>query len=192
MVNKDMTEQESLRVITDMINRARRENIGRFNFLTVYGALAFVLSLVARFVELGPWMWAWMAVPVVSLAVPFVLYRMWTWRGMFFSRILRNGFLLFAFMGLVAAYYSLKGNMNLTIVMMVAPPACAMLLLCGLLRSSGLLVIGGWGIVIIVNAVFSDRPFFFGIGQNSSLYYNFFYLFCVLEGLSIDRERKTE
>lgn len=58
MVNKDMTEQESLRVITDMINRARRENIGRFNFLTVYGVLAFVLSLVARFVELGPWMWA--------------------------------------------------------------------------------------------------------------------------------------
>lgn len=114
-----------------------------------------------------------MAVPVVSLAVPFVLYRMWTWRGMFFSRILRNGFLLFAFMGLVAAYYSLKGNMNLTIVMMVAPPACAMLLLCGLLRSSGLLVIGGWGIVIIVNAVFSDRPFFSGIGLHSSLYYMF-------------------
>ena len=67
-----------------------------------------------------------------------------------------------------------------------------MLLLCGLLRSSGLLVIGGWGIVIIVNAVFSDRPFFSGIGLHSSLYYMFFYLFCVLEGLSIDRERKTE
>lgn len=117
MENKNMTEQESLRVITDMINRARKENIGRFNFLTVYGVLAFVMSLVAKFVEPGPWMWAWMAVPVVSLAVPFVLYRMWTWRGMFFSRILRNGFLLFAFMGLVAAYYSLKGNMNLTIVM---------------------------------------------------------------------------
>ena len=81
MENKNMTEQESLRVITDMINRARKENIGRFNFLTVYGVLAFVMSLVAKFVEPGPWMWAWMAVPVVSLAVPFVLYRMWTWRG---------------------------------------------------------------------------------------------------------------
>ena len=34
MENKNMTEQESLRVITDMINRARKENIGRFNFNT--------------------------------------------------------------------------------------------------------------------------------------------------------------
>lgn len=192
MENKNMTEQESLRVITDMINRARKEKIGRYNFLTVYGALAFVLSLVAKFVEPGPWMWAWMAVPVVSLAVPFVLYRMWTWRGMFFSRILRNGFLLFALMGLFAACASLTSNMNLTLLMMVAPPACAMLLLCGLLRSSELLVIGGWGIVIVMNNVFADKSFFSGIGLHSSLYYIFFYLFCVLEGLSIDRERKTE
>ncbi len=37
MDNNKITEQESLRIISAMISRARKEELGKWNFVSIYG-----------------------------------------------------------------------------------------------------------------------------------------------------------
>ena len=45
MENENLNERESLRLISDMIERAKRTEIGRLNFVTLYGILGLAVYI---------------------------------------------------------------------------------------------------------------------------------------------------
>ena len=75
MDNNKITEQESLRIISEMINRARKEELGKWNFVSIYGIAGALLCLVAKIAGNGPWMWAWTAVPLLAWGLPWLFVR---------------------------------------------------------------------------------------------------------------------
>ena len=48
MENEKLNEYESLELITKMIERAKRTEIGRLNFVTLYGILGLAVYINAR------------------------------------------------------------------------------------------------------------------------------------------------
>lgn len=46
MENEKLNERESLELITNTIERARKSEIGRLNFITLYGVLGLVIYTV--------------------------------------------------------------------------------------------------------------------------------------------------
>ena len=62
MENEKLTERESLELITRMIERARKTEIGRLNFVTLYGALGLVMYTLSLIWPVAPFLLLWMVI----------------------------------------------------------------------------------------------------------------------------------
>jgi len=171
-----------------MISEARKKDLGKVNFISLYGTLGFVLALISKFVPSGRWQWAWLAVPVLSYAVPFVRQRMWQWDVTVFGRIVKRGFFWMMLMGAGAAAYMNVYRADLLIAMMTVPLGCSMFLLCGLLRRPTFLIVGFWTVFIAISRSAVNNDFFSGMGSHSSLFYVVMFFVSALLGYFVDSD----
>ena len=100
MENENLNERESLRLISDMIERAKRTEIGRLNFVLLYGILGLVMYTLSLIWTDAPFQLWWIAVPVLSYGVPFVYHKMWRNQMTVTGRVVKYGWGLFALVGI--------------------------------------------------------------------------------------------
>lgn len=187
-----LSRQESLRLITEIVNNAAVSDIGRFNFFTIYGALGFVLSIVGHVQPAGLWCWLWLPVPLLSYALPYLVYRRrWKTRSVF-GHITKKGFLWFAIVGVLIAWYANERNVDLLVPFMSVPLGCAMIMLSGLRHDDGMLTSAICLIGVALLAAFTDKTYFYGMGTGSTLLYVLFYGVCMMEGFSLGKRVKRD
>lgn len=187
MDNNKITEQESLRIISAMISRARKEELGKWNFVSIYGIAGALLCLVAKVAGNGPWMWAWTAVPLLAWGLPWLFVRSRRRSATLFSSIAGKSFFWLMVMGELFAVSSMQRNPDIIINLMMVPLGCAMFMLTGLLRMRSLLTMGFWSVLLAVWRFFTlDERFFSGMGFHSSLFYLMFFAVCAATGYGID------
>lgn len=187
MDNNKITEQESLRIISEMINRARKEELGKWNFVSIYGIAGALLCLVAKMAGNGPWMWVWTVVPLLAWGLPWLFVRRRRRSATLFSSIAGKSFFWLMVMGELLAVSSMQRNPDIIINLMMVPLGCAMFMLTGLLRMRSLLTMGFWSVLLAVWRFFTlDERFFSGMGFHSSLFYLAFFAVCAATGYGID------
>ena len=155
MEDKKLTEQESLELIAKTIERARKTEIGRLNFLTLYGALGLVVTILTWVWPKARLEWLWMAVSVISYGVPFVYHKMWKKPMTVTGRIVKKGWGNFAFMGVFAAFCAAFFKPEVTTGVMVMVGSCAVFLLSGLFKRTSIMGCAftglGVGIIFVTN-----------------------------------------
>ena len=155
MEDKKLTEQESLELIAKTIERARKTEIGRLNFLTLYGALSLVVAILTWIMPNAGFEWLWMAVPLLSYGVPFVYHKMWEKPMTITGRIVKKGWGNFAYVGVIAAFCAVSYKPEMATAIMSIVGSCAIFLISGLFKKASILwcaFIGlGYSILSIAN-----------------------------------------
>ncbi len=181
MENEKLNEYESLELITKMIERAKRTEIGRLNFVTLYGILGLVmytLSLIWTDATFQLW---WIAVPVLSYGVPFVYHKMWRNQMTVTGRVVKYGWGLFAFVGIIVPLMGYWDASTFVPSLMVIVGSCALFMLGGIYKQKAILIAGYFGLVYGVMFITSNGDKY---SANHFLSYIFF-AYCVYIGLSL-------
>lgn len=182
MENKKLNERESLELISNTIERARKSEIGRLNFITLYGVLGLVVYTVTLILPDDGYKMLWMFVPAVSYLVPFFYHKMWQTPTTVTGRVVKSCWSWMAFLGTLTPFCCIL-NVNMTSSFMVIVLSGAVFMLCGIYKHKTIL----WcGIVGMFSALFN-------IGFNDEVNYAYifwhyvFFAYSVYIGLMIDR-----
>ena len=153
-----------------MIERAKRTEIGRLNFVTLYGILGLVMyTLSLIWIDATFQLW-WMAVPVLSYGVPFVYHKMWRNQMTVTGRVVKYGWGLFAWDA--SAFVP---------PLMVIVGSCALFMLGGIYKQKAILIAGYFGLVSGVMFITTNG----GKYTNANLFSYVFFAYCVYIGLSL-------
>lgn len=181
MENEKLNEYESLELITKMIECAKRTEIGRLNFVTLYGILGLVmytLSLIWTDATFQLW---WMAVPVLSYGVPFVYHKMWRNQMTVTGRVVKYGWGLFALVGIFVSIMGYWDASAFVPPLMVIVGSCALFMLGGIYKQKAILIAGYFGLVSGVMFITTNG----GKYTNANLFSYVFFAYCVYIGLSL-------
>ena len=185
MENEKLNERESLRLISDMIERSRKAEISRLNFVTLYGVMGLVLT-VLEWIGTPEWVKGlWIVVPVVAYGVPYVHEKMWRKPMTIVGRIVRQGWKYFAWLAIISAVYGVFDAPRLILALMVLPLSCALFMLSGMFKDKSVLVMAFWGMVWSV-MTFADTA-----AMRSSRIFCFclFFAVCILCGFDIAKKK---
>lgn len=79
MVERKLTEKESLEVITSMIARTKQRYIGDGNILLMWGylvtAITILVWIMLAITRQEAWNWLWFAIPVIGIPATIVMGR---------------------------------------------------------------------------------------------------------------------
>lgn len=181
MENEKLNEYESLELITKMIERAKRTEIGRLNFVTLYGILGLVMyTLSLIWIDATFQLW-WMAVPVLSYGVPFVYHKMWRNQMTVTGRVVKYGWGLFALVGIFVPIMGYWDASAFVPPLMVIVGSCALFMLGGIYKQKAILIAGYFGLVSGVMFITTNG----GKYTNANLFSYVFFAYCVYIGLSL-------
>lgn len=185
MEDKKLSEYESLELISNTIERARKSEIGRLNFITLYGVMGLVLTVLEWIGTPGWVKGLWIVVPVVAYGVPYVHEKMWRKPKTIMSRIVRQGWKYFALLALISAIYGVFDAPRLMLALMALPLSCALFMFSGMLKDKSVLVMAFWGMVWSV-MTFADTA-----AMRSSRIFCFclFFAVCITCGFDIARKK---
>lgn len=181
MENGKLNEYESLELITKMMERARRTEIGRLNFVTLYGILGVVmytLSLIWTDAAFRLW---WIAVPALSYGVPFVYHKMWRNQMTVTGRVVKYGWGLFALVGIIVPIMGYRDVPLFVPPLMVIVGSCALFMLGGIYKQKAILIAGYFGLASGVVFIATNG----GKYTNANLFSYVFFVYCVYIGLSL-------
>lgn len=181
MENGKLNEYESLELITKIMERARRTEIGRLNFVTLYGILGLVmytLSLIWTDAAFRLW---WIAVPALSYGLPFVYHKMWRNQMTVTGRVVKYGWGLFALVGIIVPIMGYRDVPLFVPPLMVIAGSCALFMLGGIYKQKAILIAGYFGLVSGVMFIATNG----GKYTNANLFSYVFFVYCVYIGLSL-------
>ena len=186
MENEKLTERESLELITRMIERARKTEIGRLNFVTLYGALGLVMTIAMWTLPEAGLYPLWIAVPVVSYGVPYVYHKMWKKPMTVTGRIVKSGWFYFAWLSLLSAIFGTFDKPGQLIPLMILPLCCALFMFSGLFKNKDVLVCAFWGTVWSVMSFVENEA----VRSSRMTCFCLFFAVSIISGLSIDKDMK--
>ena len=181
MEDKKFNEYESLELIAKTIERARKTEIGRLNFITLYGILGLATYTFTQIMHKPQWQLLWIAVAALSYGVPFVYHKMWRKPMTVTGRIVKRGWGYFALTGMAIA---LVGSVALSAYvppLMTIVGSCALFMLSGIYKQKAILAASFIGLfssamVVATNGDYEGNHVFFAY---------VFYAYCVYIGLSL-------
>ena len=179
MEDKKFNEYESLELIAKTIERARKTEIGRLNFLTLYGALSLVVTILTWIMPNAGLEWLWMAVPLLSYGVPFVCHKMWRKQMTITKRVVKYGCGLFAFVGIIVPIMGYWDACLFVSPLMVIVGSCALFMLGGVFRHKAILIAGYYGLASGVMFIATNG----GKYTSAPLFSYIFFAYCVYIGL---------
>ena len=172
MEDKKFNEYESLELIAKTIERARKTEIGRLNFITLYGILGLATYVFTQLMREPQWQLLWIAVAALSYGVPFVYHRMWRKQMTITGRIVKRGWGYFALTGMGIA---LVGSVALSTY--VAP----LMTISGIYKQKAILAVSFIGLFSSAMVVATNGHY----EGNYVLFAYLFYGYCVYIGLSL-------
>ncbi len=181
MENEKLTERESLELITRMIERARKTEIGRLNFVTLYGVLGLVMYTLSLIWPVAPFLLLWMAVPVLSYGVPFFYHKMWRKQTTVTGDIMKRCWGMLALTGVTVPLLGSLGNPAAVTPLMVIVGCCALFMLSGVYRQKTILWASFVGFAFNVLPLASDGT----ISPSTAFWSYVFFAYCVYIGLSL-------
>lgn len=183
--NKELNERESLRLISDMIERSRKAEISRLNFVTLYGVMGLVLT-VLEWIGTPEWVKGlWIVVPVVAYGVPYVHEKMWRKPMTIVGRIVRQGWKYFVWLAIISAVYGVFDAPRLILALMALPLSCALFMLSGMFKDKSVLVMAFWGMVWSV-MTFADTA---AMRSSRISCFCLFFAVCILCGFDIAKKK---
>lgn len=181
MENGKLNEYESLELITKMMERARRTEIGRLNFVALYGILGVVMYTLSLIWTDAAFLLWWIAVPALSYGVPFVYHKMWRNQMTVTGRVVKYGWGLFALVGIIVPIMGYRDVPLFVPPLMVIVGSCALFMLGGIYKQKAILIAGYFGLVSGVMFIATNG----GKYTNANLFSYVFFAYCVYIGLSL-------
>ena len=181
MENAKLNEYESLELITKMIERAKHTEIGRLNFVTLYGMLGLVMFTVSLVKPEPPYTLSWSVVAATSYAVPFAYHKMWRNQMTVTGRVVKYGWGLFALVGIFVPIMGYWDAPLFVPPLMVIVGSCALFMLGGIYKQKAILIAGYFGLVSGVMFITTNG----GKYTNANLFSYVFFVYCVYIGLSL-------
>ena len=181
MEDKNFNEYESLELIAKTIERARKAEIGRLNFVTLYGILGLLTYTFTQLMREPQWLLLWIAVAALSYGVPFVYHRMWRKPMTVTGRIVKRGWGYFALTGMGIALVGSVALSAYVAPLMTIVGSCALFMLSGVYKQKAILAASFIGLfssamVVATNGSYEGNYVFFAY---------LFYAYCVYIGLSL-------
>ena len=176
-----LTEHESIELISQMLERAKRTEIGRLNFITLYGALGLLMYTLALVKPEAPLLMLWAAVPVLSYGVPFVYHKMWRRPATIAGRIVKRSWGMFALIGVIVPFMGFFGDVRFISPLMVMIGSCALFMLSGLHKQKTILVAAFVGFAFNALYIVLDGDY----DASPILWSYVFFAYCVYIGLSL-------
>lgn len=181
MEEKKFNEYESLELIAKTIERARKTEIGRLNFITLYGILGLVTYTFTQLMREAQWQLLWIAVAALSYGVPFVYHKMWRKPMTVTGRIVKRGWGYFALTGMGIALVGSVALSAYVAPLMTIVGSCALFMLSGVYKQKAILAASFIGLfssamVVATNGSYEGNYVFFAY---------LFYAYCVYIGLSL-------
>ena len=181
MEDKKFNEYESLELIAKTIERARKTEIGRLNFITLYGILGLATYVFTQLMREPQWQLLWIAVAALSYGVPFVYHRMWRKQMTITKRVVKYGCGLFAFVGIIVPIMGYWDACLFVSPLMVIVGSCALFMLGGVFRHKAILIAGYYGLASGVMFIATNG----GKYTSAPLFSYIFFAYCVYIGLSL-------
>ena len=181
MEDKKFNEYESLELIAKTIERARKTEIGRLNFVTLYGILGLLTYTFTQLMREPQWQLLWIAVAALSYGVPFVYHKMWRKPMTVTGRIVKRGWGYFALTGMGIALVGSVALSAYVAPLMTIVGSCALFMLSGVYKQKAILAASFIGLfssamVVATNGSYEGNYVFFAY---------LFYAYCVYIGLSL-------
>lgn len=182
MENKKLNERESLELISNTIERARKSEIGRLNFITLYGVLGLVVYTVTLILPDDGYKMLWMFVPAVSYLVPFFYHKMWQTPTTVTGRVVKSCWSWMALLGTLTPLCCIL-NVNMTSSFMIIVLSGAMFMLCGIYKHKTIL----WcGLIGMFPSLF-DLAFSYDVNYSYVFWHYVFLAYSVYIGLMINK-----
>lgn len=181
MEDKKFNEYESLELIAKTIERARKTEIGRLNFITLYGILGLATYVFTQLMREPQWQLLWIAVAALSYGVPFVYHKMWRKQMTITKRVVKYGCGLFAFVGIIVPIMGYWDACLFVSPLMVIVGSCALFMLGGVFRHKAILIAGYYGLASGVMFIATNG----GKYTSAPLFSYIFFAYCVYIGLSL-------
>lgn len=184
MENENLNERESLRLISDMIERAKRTEIDRLNFVTLYGILGLAVYIVTLTMPGRGYERLWTVVAAVSYGVPFVYHRMWKRPMTITGQVVKQGWGCFALVGLFLPVVVSMDRPLFAAPLMSIVLSGALFMLSGIFRNKAIMWCGFIGLAFnLLTIADNGRPTISSIGWNCV-----FLIYSVKIGLMIDKK----
>lgn len=171
---------KALSLIAKTIERARKTEIGRLNFVTLYGILGLLTYTFTQLMREPQWQLLWIAVAALSYGVPFVYHRMWRKPMTVTGRIVKRGWGYFALTGMGIALVGSVALSTYVAPLMTIVGACALFMLSGVYKQRRYWQQASSGcfraMVVATNGSYEGNYVFFAY---------LFYAYCVYIGLSL-------
>lgn len=181
MENAKLNEYESLELITKMIERAKHTEIGRLNFVTLYGMLGLVMFTVSLVKPEPPYTLSWSVVAATSYAVPFAYHKMWRKQMTVTGSIVKRGWGLLALAGILTPFIGNLEAPQCVAALMVAIGSCMLFMLSGIYKLKAILIAAFIGLCSSIMAIISG-----GFHNASWVFWAYvFFAYCVYIGLSL-------
>lgn len=181
MEDKNFNEYESLELIAKTIERARKTEIGRLNFITLYGILGLATYAFTHIMHEPQWQLLWIAVAALSYGVPFVYHRMWRKQMTITGRIVKRGWGYFALTGMGIALVGSVALSTYVAPLMTIVGSCALFMLSGIYKQKAILAVSFIGLFSSAMVVATNGHY----EGNYVLFAYLFYGYCVYIGLSL-------
>lgn len=181
MEDKKLNEYESLELIAKTIERARKTEIGRLNFITLYGILGLATYAFTQLMREPQWQLLWITVAALSYGVPFVYHKMWRNQMTITKRVVKYGWGLFTFIGILVPIMGYWHTYLFVTPLMVIVGSCALFMLGGVFRHKAILIAGYYGLASGVLSIATDG----GKYTSAPLFSYIFFAYCVYIGLSL-------
>lgn len=181
MEDKKFNEYESLELIAKTIERARKTEIGRLNFITLYGILGLATYVFTQLMREPQWQLLWIVVAALSYGVPFVCHKMWRKQMTITKRVVKYGCGLFAFVGIIVPIMGYWDACLFVSPLMVIVGSCALFMLGGVFRHKAILIAGYYGLASGVMFIATNG----GKYTSAPLFSYIFFAYCVYIGLSL-------
>ena len=181
MEEKKFNEYESLELIAKTIERARKTEIGRLNFITLYGILGLVTYTFTQLMREAQWQLLWIAVAALSYGVPFVYHKMWHKPMTVTGRIVKRGWGYFALTGMAIAFVGSVALSTYVAPLMTIVGSCALFMLSGIYKQKAILAASFIGLFSSAMVVAANGSY----EGNYVAFAYLFYAYCVYIGLSL-------